>query len=258
MPNLVTNILTFNDSEKSARELLQQVQSDAYANLGIATIDFNKIIPMPPELNIEEGSRTIQGLEQYQAFLQENATTTATSQSSNDLAEYQKQLNLYIQKNKLHPETMALGEKAYQNRQKHGQTSWYSWSLKQWGTKWNAIDFEYFLGKTQSDECRFMTAWSAPHPVIDRLAEMYPDLTITHQWADEDLGQNCGVIEYQNGSPVTEHYPVPGSREAYKFSADVMQIDLSESGYRLSEDGSEYEYYDPEEDATESMGEMHL
>ena len=36
------------------------------------------------------------------------------------------------------------------------------------------------------------TAWSAPIPVIKKLSEMYPNIELTLEFADEDLGQNCG------------------------------------------------------------------
>ncbi len=42
--------------------------------------------------------------------------------------------------------------------------NWYDWSIKNWGTKWNACD-------SYVDECyiSFSTAWSLPEPVIRKL-----------------------------------------------------------------------------------------
>ena len=46
MPNHVTNVIALNGDRKQIRELLEQIQND---ELGLGTMDFNKIIPMPNE-----------------------------------------------------------------------------------------------------------------------------------------------------------------------------------------------------------------
>ena len=49
------------------------------------------------------------------------------------------------------------------------------------------------------DALNFLTAWSAPHPVMEKLAEMFPDVGIEHEWADEDIGySNCTEISQEN------------------------------------------------------------
>ena len=57
-----------------------------------------------------------------------------------------------------------------------GFNDWYSWSLHNWGTKWNSYD-----GKIKSEEpgkltFKFETAWSFPEPIFDKLIERYPTL----------------------------------------------------------------------------------
>ena len=75
-----------------------------------------------------------------------------------------------------------------------GELNWYDWSIKYWGTKWNCNNAyygdSYFV---------FETAWSAPDPVIAKLAEKFPKVKITHRYADEDIGYNCGINVYENG-----------------------------------------------------------
>ena len=48
------------------------------------------------------------------------------------------------------------------------------------------------------------TAWSAPHPVLEKLTEMFPDIELEHEWADEDIGQNCGRYSYKAGERIEE------------------------------------------------------
>jgi hypothetical protein len=65
-----------------------------------------------------------------------------------------------------------------------------------WGTKWNAYDFEKV-----SDTCiRFQTAWRAPFPVMHALSTAHPDVDILHDYADEDIGSNCGAITWRSGA----------------------------------------------------------
>ncbi len=73
---------------------------------------------------------------------------------------------------------------------------WYQWNATNWGTKWNACD-------TVSDELikhgyfTFQTAWAPPLPIADRLAKMYPNLTI--EWYFREEQGWGGVRLYQDG-----------------------------------------------------------
>ena len=59
MPNHITNILKFKGDSEQVHAMLDKIKSD---ELGLGSIDFNKIIPMPESLNIEAGSRTDEAL----------------------------------------------------------------------------------------------------------------------------------------------------------------------------------------------------
>jgi hypothetical protein len=55
---------------------------------------------------------------------------------------------------------------------------WYDWSIQNWGTKWD-------VSETHEDENGYIcfdTAWSTPI-----------------EYADEDLGNNCGMYKLSNG-----------------------------------------------------------
>lgn len=74
------------------------------------------------------------------------------------------------------------------------------WSTKHWGTKWNAseviIDDKYL---------EMQTPWNFPFPVICELSKKFPDETISVDYADEDLGYNCGSFAVKNGEVVSEY-----------------------------------------------------
>ena len=67
MPNHVTNVLTLHGEPDQIRAMLEAIR---YDDLGIGSVDFNKIIPMPERLNIEAGSQTSAGLKAYQNFIE--------------------------------------------------------------------------------------------------------------------------------------------------------------------------------------------
>lgn len=84
-----------------------------------------------------------------------------------------------------HVEEMAKG---FYNNEVYGFTDWYEWSVCNWGSKWNASE-------TTVDETGiyFTTAWSLAHPIMLELAKITP---IRVCFADEDIGYNCGMIDF--------------------------------------------------------------
>ena len=49
-----------------------------------------------------------------------------------------------------------------------------------------------------------------------KLSEMYPEATIEHWWADEDMGSNDGYRVYRGGEIVEGDYCDTCSNEAYE------------------------------------------
>lgn len=203
MPNHVTNIIEIKGDPARVKALFEAIKSDEF---GLGSIDFNKLIPMPPELDIEEGSQTKQGLKAYNDFIE---VYTFNGKKENfdlsNIPEKAEQAFLRVRPD-IDSATWKLGKQAFQNQQRWGFTTWYGFCTRQWGTKWNAYGYEDGV-QFDGHSLRFWSAWSPPQPVIDKLSEMYPDLDFVHQFADEDIGHNCGEDEYHNGSLCGEYRP---------------------------------------------------
>lgn len=96
------------------------------------------------------------------------------------------------------------GDLGQEELEKYGSDNWYNWSINNWGTKWNACD-TYIEGMTEfSDstaELRFSfnTAWSCPEPIYSEISKLYPNLSFDVEFADEDIGNNCGTIMISDG-----------------------------------------------------------
>ncbi|MDO4563879.1 MAG: hypothetical protein Q4C12_08640, partial [Clostridia bacterium] len=238
MPNHVENYISLKGDERQITAMLEAIKSDEY---GIGTIDFNKIIPMPESLNIEAGSRTDKGLESYRDFV--DVYTLGGTINMDKLGEIPKKSEeiFLSQRTDIKPDEWELGKTAWQNIQKYGAPTWYDWSIANWGTKWNAYGYDSGRDYSGGDSLWFQTAWSAPHPILEKLTELYPDITMEHQWADEDLGVNCGRFSYKGGERIEEYLP-ENDVEALEYAASVWEYDLAELGYVMNKTGSRYIY----------------
>ena len=272
MPNHVMNRISLECSDERAREIMNAVMfepnPDDEENTGFGTLDFNKLIPMPPALMIEAGSSTEQGIEIYLTAVNPNAPDYDLPKMPED--KFKKLVNdlnaerrftLYkpylsdeeIQKYTQYSSFGKLadtGKQAIDNLLNYGATTWYDWSIKNWGTKWNSYD----AWKGDNHGFQFSTAWSAPHPVLDALAKKYPDVRITHEWADEDIGQNCGRCEFENGECVYDYEPET-HKEALEFATAVWGDTPEDYGLALSAAGTDYVYTHAEKyDVVELFG----
>lgn len=144
------------------------------------------------------------------------------------------------------PADIFRGNLGLKEREIYGHKNWYDWSIVHWNTKWNAYGTDEIQAYKDPDKLAFLTAWAAPHPILEKLSELYPNVEISHSWADEDIGSNCGRRIYINGC-LTESYCPEYGRDSYEFAAEVLDLDLAEEGFVLSEDGSQYVYADDDE-----------
>ena len=218
MPNHVTNQLTFGqdaDSLAAFQKMLEEVRETGEP---LGTFDFNKLIPMPPGLDIERSGLTDEGLKLYQAYVRE---LTQAGPAGAERVERK-----WAAQKRMNPDVWTLGEQAYQNVQKYGCPTWYEWANQNWGTKWNAYQCMP-LGK-EDDTMTFLTAWGAVPNIVAALSRKYPDQTITYRWADEDIGHNVGEMAFRGGECVRQNVPEEGSPAAYEMTAEILGLDLSE------------------------------
>ncbi len=239
MPNWVTNFIELEGDEKRIAEMKESIKKDDF---GLGTIDFNKLIPMPKELDIVAGSSTDKGLKAYSLFAEiYQLGTKRTKEELLNIPEKSEQAFLKYKKN-IKPEDWELGRQAYRNVLQYGYPTWYEWACNNWGTKWNSCgyteDVDY---NSEPNRLWLQTAWSAPHPILQKLSEQYPDIKFTHEWADEDLGSNCGRRVYFGGECVETYLPET-NKEALEMAARIWELDLEDCGLRPNASGTDYVY----------------
>ena len=101
----------------------------------------------------------------------------------------------------------------------YGKNNWYDWSIRNWGTKWNAYDF----GDGGEQSIVFSTAWGTPDKAMVALSEKYPKATFRVFYADEMLGENCGEYTLTGGRIEKDLVP---DTEAARIQLGLMVWDL--------------------------------
>lgn len=196
MPNHVTNHLYIIATEERRKEVMEAIKGEAEEQY----IDFNKIIKMPESLNIESGSRGEDGME----YIRLKGKSFNTSEEKERIERFDSRY-----KGEERERALEMGKTYLSNLAKYGCTTWYEWSRRVWGTKWNAYDQE-----CDGERIAFNTAWNSPAPIFEELSRMFPDVTFKVEFADEDCGYNTGEGTYKNGV-ADMNYPAGGSDEAY-------------------------------------------
>lgn len=251
MPNWVTNVLNILDCTAEQKlEIMRRIQED---DLGLGTIDFNKIIPMPQSLDVTSGSiedisisffltakhpnveyfgqkgeklplHTVQEfIAKYNA--QSVFVTKKVILSDDELQsmiDRISQWNEYRGKTRqeIEDDLVSKGDQYIKNLICHGATTWYNWRINNWGTKWNAtnentLDNNYSIADIDRYDLVFRTAWSFPRPCIEELSRMYPEQRFKISWHDEGIAYNSGHLTYKNGQIIEGYTPDDGSEETY-------------------------------------------
>lgn len=234
MPNWVQNNLKFDASDAEMQNILETIRDDEE---GIGSIDFNKITPMPESLKIECGSNTDKGLRMVKAFLD-----TLSEDLFSEEHGYAELMALLKDRGKGLSEEdkkiWELGVTAVDNINRYDAPTWYEWANKNWGTKWNA---RYCSYNKEDKTLYFQTAWQAPLPVLRKLSAAAPGVQMDLEFADEDIGHNCGRVVFKNGD-IKEIYKPEEGREAYEFTAKIWDYDLSDLSLHLNIPGTKYVY----------------
>lgn len=244
MPNHVTNCLIIGGvSEDRLKEIRTAIAGVDKESGKVEPLDFNKIIPMPPELMITSGGYTDYGL-----VVQHPEMAGSPHVWVKTLAEAEERLAKASPEDK--ENALKEGEQAYQNIKKYGCKDWYNWSIANWGTKWGAYGFQQVAN---DKEIIFDTAWATPYPVIQKMSEMFPDATFSVTYADEDLGQNCGRYTMQNGVETELYQPDGGSDEAMSLAVEIKG--LQDELYKDEKTGEWKWHSDDEESEQDTVGE---
>lgn len=206
MPNWVKHQVTIKGSKEEIARCYEQITK------GEKGFSFKNIIPMPESLNVTCGSLS-------------HIAEKWSKASDEEKKKIEK-------KNRISNKKKAEMQVILDNIAKYGFPTWYEWSIEKWGTKWDACEADCNCYE-ETITITFDTAWSTPVPIFMELSRQFPDITIYVEYADEDLGCNCGTYTISNGQILADE------TKDLEFACEIWCIDPEELEYYHEESESE-------------------
>ena len=97
------------------------------------------------------------------------------------------------------------------------------------------------VDENRFDQFSFRTAWSTPYQIFDRLSQLEKDLIIKVDYADEDIGANCGSYVIQNGELLEKRVFPMISKWFTKFALDLWGWDEDDFNSDNDDDHDDHE-----------------
>lgn len=257
MPNWVTQKLIVNAVPAGPLDLNTYTEERAFIanHMTDGEFDFNKIIPLPADLQIESSVYNKPCLRLYVSRMIANGFD-----SPEETDQFMKQLQVvahyfsqspasllispadeesFIEQNELNDDIalhIEFGERCFKNIVKYGYMCSINFTTEMWGTKWNASETW-----THDNEVIYQTPDRPAIEAIGTLAEQYPEFTFILYYIGEDVERcDCGKYIWQHGRRLGQEIYRAGSNEAYEVAFDLgvecrEDYDFDSRGYHRRE-----------------------
>lgn len=193
MPNHVVNKLTIKGQSVESKLLIMLIKNDILNNEGL--VDFSILRPMPKEMEGFEPCvdtvRLIKKIHEHHPLLK-NYCVELRNPKLDKLIEVYSEMD--VDNKEIY--------RAFDILRDNDESYWYSWRLKNWGSKWNAYHQSPELNKT--GKFTFQTAWEIPDAWLIALSKKWNDVVFELRYADENTGYNCGIIQLKGGQIIFE------------------------------------------------------
>lgn len=192
MPNNVTHRVVLKGPRKELKRFFDEFLSE---KRGEQILDFDKLIPMPPEIAAaEKGSYGTLGFDAwYGSDIRVNEILAYPWVIEKGVTDRQGLQN-YLEKQ--NPQYKISADLYKSNIEKYGAPTGYDWAIMNWGTKWNSYGFEIVKDLKNRVEVVFDTAWDTPGPILLELSRRLPKLFMTIRAYDDGGGFACeGILK---------------------------------------------------------------
>ena len=252
MPNWVRNRLRIIDD--NYQDIINRITTYRNKEDGFQ-LDFEKIIPMPESIRNTELSTTtptcmglfinsIKKIPDFQKYITALVLNKGNFVSYSD--EHQERLIEEMIKNnerfKTKDDVLSYGKQCFDNLVNYGVIDWYEWSIKNWGTKWNASETEI-----NDNEIIFETPWDPVPDIIKKLSKDYPNVRFECSYADEQVCVYCGEMAFENGECLNIKRYETGSKEAFEIGFELWPY--SKKFYKYDKERGSYRYIQNQEDS---------
>lgn len=221
MPDYIYNCIKFTASEEDLEKVKEMVKE------GDCLFSFNKIVPMPKDLDLGD----VPGL--YGDFEPKLKSDLEHAIKVND------EINIELLQKKL---------KMFENKRNYGYESWYDWCPKNWGSKWPALEIGEWVKGDGNISITFRTAWAPPNEIFYALSRTFDELklpiVIDIYWAQEYIGFT-GYQKWENACRTEkEQYEKYGSRsKEIRLICNSLYEDDDEE--EISEEPREFAFTGP-------------
>lgn len=173
MPNHITSRLRVSGPQEDVDKMFATI-AGVFEDGTPSLMDFNKIIPMPEDLDISSDSisrdaanyiRLMAGEEPFSRLGIRDYTDGLIERMEEAKAENPESFEKQMER----------GRQYIENYKKYGAPTWYEWRLDHWGTKWNAYECERWDDNTIS----WQTAWNG---VPDLMSKLSPKCSPRSAW----------------------------------------------------------------------------
>lgn len=257
MPNWVRNRLTIRGPQY--KEILHQITTFDNEEHKVV-LDFNKITPMPESIaKMESSSRvptyinlflnSIKKTDEFKKYISiivsigENHIGMKDDEFKEKLKEIAEEKD-WKGKKRFDSEQAVLdyGRMALDNILNYGVVDWYDWSIRNWGTKWNARETVI-----EDNVILFDTAWSPVPELMRKLSSMFPENLFEYDFSEEQIWVLCGEYEFEKGDCIKEIIFDEGSKEAYEKGFELWPD--SKRYYKFDKKKNTYYYIEDFEDS---------
>ncbi len=255
MPNWIKNKIIVGNA-KTVEKLIETYGT--YNEKGkCIEFDFNKLYPMPEDLEIEFSTKSDEGLLLYLTKINNNVLYYGNKEDKISSEEFEdivlkiskhlcnkeqlflseKELNKILTKyNNEVDKLIELGKRQVDNILNYDAINWYEWRIKNWGCKWNSNNLT--IGD-KGNTFSFETPWDPPFGAIIKLSELNPNIRFALLYSDEDIGCHVGYMLLQGGRVDYKGSFKNKSVDAYKLAFELWGC---EDEYEFDEANNTYVY----------------
>lgn len=209
MPNWVCNEIVF-ESKEAAAVVREAVETDEEG------FDFNKITPMPESLLVCSGSSTNFALGYLNGKISDEEASAKLPMHGRNQFGGDADITTLSQ-------LREFGELLADNIERYGCADWYEWSIRNWGTKWNACEAYW----SDTSVC-FDTAWDAPIPIFAAMALRFPGVGFAATWSEEQFDLITGVLVVTSDGRCMLREPEADTYEAFVLACSFWDQDQQE------------------------------
>jgi hypothetical protein len=196
----ILNRLWFCGNEKVVNKMKNQIKGlDEADQTRQIHIDFNKIIPMPETLDIEDNQTAALAT----IFSTRTSEVGINNQIKSPMELNEKEFNLYLSYLK--------------NMYNHKYINWFQWRMIKWNSAWNAYNT-----KEVGEAIQFTTRFSPSLNITLELSRQFKEIELIHGYIEKET-ESPGKVCFKDGTVKLGNFE--NNHEKSEFATNLLEDD---------------------------------